>query len=101
MDDFLLFEEDYFNALLAYQPTLGTLSGIHQYDEFLEDLSRGRIEARTEELRGQSARLAALREQPLNPTEALDAEILQARIEAELFELTEERPWKTNPMFYE
>jgi uncharacterized protein (DUF885 family) len=100
MDDFLLFEEDYFNALLAYQPTLGTLSGIHQYDELLEDFSRGRIEARTEELRVQSARLAALREQPLNPTEALDAEILQSRIEAELFELTEERPWETNPMMY-
>lgn len=99
-DDFLIFEEDYFNALLAFQPTLGTLSGIHQYDESLEDLSQGRIEARIEELRAQAARLAALREQPLSQDEAIDAEILQARLAAELFEHTEERTWEINPMLY-
>ena len=99
-DDFLVFEEDYFNALLAYRPTFGTVSGIHQYDEMLEDFHRGRIEARIEELRVQSARLAALREQTLVFDESIDAEILQQRIGAELFELTEERTWETNPMIY-
>lgn len=99
-DDFLIFEEDYFNGLLAFQPTFGTLSGIHQYDEFLEDRSRGRIEARVEELRVQAARLAALREDTLLVDEAIDAEILQKRIEAELLEFTEERSWETNPMLY-
>lgn len=99
-DDFLIFEEDYFNALLAFQPTFGTLSGVHQYDESLEDFTQGRIEGRIEELRQQSARLAALREQPLATDEALDAEILQSRIGAELFELTEERTWESNPMIY-
>ena len=99
-DDFLVFEEEYFNGLLAYRPTFGTLSGIHRYDEMLEDFHRGRIEARIEELRVQSARLAALREQILPAGEAIDAEILQQRIAAEIFELTEERPWETNPMIY-
>jgi len=99
-DDFLVFEEDYFNALLAFQPILGTLSGAHVYDEWVEDLSRARIEARIEEVRAQAARLAALREQPLTAEEAIDAEILQGRLAAELFEHTEERPWETNPMYY-
>ena len=99
-DDFLIFEEDYFNALLAYRPTFGTLSGIHQYDEMLEDFNRGRIDGRIEELRVQSARLAALREQTLVAGEAIDAEILQQRIGAEIFELVEERAWEKNPMIY-
>lgn len=99
-DDFLVFEEDYFNGLLAYRPTFGTLSGVHQYDEMLEDFNRGRIDGRVEELRVQSARLAALREQTLVPSEAIDAEILQQRIGAEIFELVEERPWEKNPMIY-
>ena len=99
-DDFLVFEEDYFNALLAYRPTFGTLSGIHQYDEMLEDFNRGRIDGRIEELRVQSARLAALREQTLVASEAIDAEILQQRIGAEIFELVEERAWEKNPMIY-
>ena len=99
-DDFLIFEEDYFNAVLAYRPTFGTLSGIHQYDEMLEDFNRGRIDGRIEELRVQSARLAALREQTLVAGEAIDAEILQQRIGAEIFELVEERAWEKNPMIY-
>lgn len=99
-DDFLIFEEDYFNALLAYRPTFGTLSGIHQYDEMLEDFNQGRIDGRIEELREQSARLAALREQTLVAAEAIDAEILQQRIGAEIFELVEERTWEKNPMIY-
>ena len=99
-DDFLVFEEDYFNALLAYRPTFGTLSGVHQYDEMLEDFNRGRIDGRIEELRVQSARLAALRDQTLVAAEAIDAEILQQRIGAEIFELVEERAWEKNPMIY-
>ena len=99
-DDFLIFEEDYFNGLLAYRPTFGTLSGIHQYDEMLEDFNRGRIEGRIEELRVQAARLAALREHVLVASEAIDAEILQQRIGAEIFELVEERAWEKNPMIY-
>ena len=99
-DDFLIFAEDYFNGLLAYQPTFGTLSGIHQFDEMLEDFNRGRIDGRIEELRVQSARLAALREQTLVAGEAIDAEILQQRIGAEIFELVEERAWEKNPMIY-
>jgi len=99
-DDFLVFEEDYFNGLLAFRPTLGTLSGAHVYDDWVEDLSRARIDARIEEVRAQAARLAALREQPLPAEEAIDAEILQGRLAAELFEHTEERDWETNPMYY-
>ncbi|MBY0502572.1 MAG: DUF885 domain-containing protein [Bryobacteraceae bacterium] len=99
-DDFLVFEEDYFNALLAFEPTFGTLSGIHQYDEFAEDLSRARLDARLEELRAQAARLAALREQTLSAEESVDAEILQARLAAEIFAHSEQRIWETNPMLY-
>ena len=100
MDDFAAFEEDYFNALFADQPTFATLSGIHLHDDVLEDLTQGRVEARTEALRQQAARLAAIREQPLTSDQSIDAEALQARIGAELFELTEERSWETNPMLY-
>lgn len=99
-DDFLIFEEDYFNALLEFQPTLGTLNGLHQYDGLLENLTRERIEGRIEELRLQAGRLAALRSQPLPFEQAIDAEALQNRLEAELFSLTEERSWETNPMIY-
>ncbi len=71
MDDFGSFEEDYFSALFADQPTFATLSGIHTYDESLEDLSRGRVDARIETLRQQFNGSAALRDQPLSADQAI------------------------------
>ena len=99
-DDFLLFEDDYFNALLVFQPTRGTWAGYHQFDSDLEDYSRDRIEKRLAELDELARRVQGIREQVLRKDEAIDAEILEAQIDAERFDLREAQTWRRNPMFY-
>lgn len=100
VDDFLLFEEDYFNALFAWRPTFAVSQGFHQYDEQLEDFSRERIEQRIQELKELERRIAHIRTRPLDPTETVDAEALDYQIRAELHDLAALRRWRSNPMIY-
>ena len=102
LDDFLLFEDDHFNALLAFQPTAGTLAGYHQCDDQLEDYSQERIERRIRELETLATRVKQIRAGggALNKDEAIDAEVLEAQIGAELFDHREMQTWRVNPMVY-
>ena len=81
-------------------PTEGTAAGLHQYDTKLEDLSRPKVEARIADLKGQLARLEAIRKEKLGFDDEIDAGVLDGQIRAELLDLETIRYWETNPMGY-
>jgi uncharacterized protein (DUF885 family) len=97
---FSTFVDDYFSELFRWTPTAGTAAGLHQYDDSLEDLSAAAITRRIKTLHGQQQRLLKLQEGKLTPEEAIDAEILDSQIRAELLELETVRSWRLNPMTY-
>lgn len=94
------FVEDYYAGLFQWDPVQATAAGIHDYDDKLPDLSQesyGRRRQRLEELR---QRLKALRAERLSPSDAIDAELLNQAISAELLEIDVVRAWRTNPVNY-
>jgi hypothetical protein len=95
---FALFVDAYFASRFASHPTEGTSAGLHQYDAQLEDLSRPRILARIEELKGQLAALPGHRS--AWPDDEIDARVLEGQIRGELLDLETLRTWEVNPMIY-
>jgi uncharacterized protein (DUF885 family) len=90
----------YFDAAFAYAPTSGTAAGLHAHDDALEDLSRGRIEARIAEVHAFVARFEALPAASLGEDEAIDRAFLVSQARAELFDLETWQNWRHNPMVY-
>jgi uncharacterized protein (DUF885 family) len=93
------FVDDYFNAYLEWNPSSATSFGFHQYDDRLEDYSAAAFEKRIgklKQLQSQIASLPATR----TPDEAIDAEILDDQIRAELLDLETLQTWRHNPMNY-
>ncbi len=97
---FSVFVDDYFEALFATNPSLGTGIGFHQYDSKLENLSAASVQQRIQSLKALLSRLEALRAGQLAQDEAIDAEILNGQILSELQELEILQSWKKNPMIY-
>ncbi len=98
--DFSRFVDDYFEVQFRAQPSLGTEAGLHQYDDKLEDLSRGRIEARIAELKQLLSRLEAFDRSKLSFDDAIDAQALDGDIRSGLQTLETLRVWERNPMLY-
>jgi uncharacterized protein (DUF885 family) len=99
-DTFAKFVDDYFTALFAWDPTLATYAGIHDFDDQLADFSAAAFARRREALKAMSERLAACRGGKLTEIEAIDAEVLDHAIRAELLEIETVRDWKRNPVIY-
>ncbi|HKD44943.1 MAG TPA: DUF885 domain-containing protein [Candidatus Angelobacter sp.] len=92
------FDEYYFK----FNPTAGTAAGFHQYDDQLEDYSRGSIER-------QIAVLKKFKESFSQVDKHLGSEDYQSRIDwrlvqndinSRLLTLEEIRPWEKNPDLY-
>jgi uncharacterized protein (DUF885 family) len=98
--EFPAFVDDYFDAFFAWNPTQATGAGLHQCDNRLEDLSSGAVVVRVQQLKKLQERLRVLRSKALLADEALDADILDAQIQAELLDLETLQSWKKNPMLY-
>lgn len=94
------FVDEYYKASFAHEPSSATYAGIHDYDDKLADLSAASIARRVTTLKQQHERLAKLRAGTLSADDAIDAEILDRAIRAELLELETVRDWKRNPMLY-
>ena len=98
--------DDYFASRFAFRPSEGTAAGLHQFDEKLEDLSRDRIVHRCDELVRYQERLSELRHQnesgqsKLSIDDAIDLNVLQGQVAAELIDLETLRDWEHNPMTY-
>ena len=97
---FATFVEDYFKAYYAWKPSEGTAAGFHQYDTQLEDWSADAIAMRIQKVKDLQGRLTNLRAGPLTTDEAIDAEILDGLMKAELLDLATLANWRKNPMNY-
>src|SRR5262249_41304035 len=92
--------DDYFDAYFSWKPSEGTAAGLHQYDDRLEDGSADAAHKRAETVKGLLARLGKLREGKLTGDEAIDAEVLDGLMKAELLDLEVVRTWRKTPMGY-
>jgi len=90
------FDQVYF----PYAPTLGTLTGYHQYDTKLEDLSRKNIDAQIAALHSFEKKITALPVQGLDQPTRADRELVLANIHSTLLTLEVVRPWEKNPDNY-
>src|SRR5262245_25734134 len=97
---FSKFVDQYFDALFDWAPSYGTSVGLHQYDAKLEDLSAAAIQRRIAKLNDLGRELAQLRQTSLSADEAIDAELLDGQIKAELLDLEQVQSWLHNPMNY-
>jgi hypothetical protein len=94
------FVDDYFGAFFEFHPSYGTEVGFHQYDSTIENLSAESITRRIEKLKELRTRLAELRRGQLTLDDAIDAEILEGKINGELLDLETLETWRRNPMSY-
>jgi uncharacterized protein (DUF885 family) len=98
---FAKFVDDYYAALFAWDPTLATYAGIHDFDDKLADYSSGAYGRRGESLKKMGEVLARIRGfSKLSEAEAIDADVLAHAIRAELLEIETVRDWKRNPVGY-
>ena len=86
------------DALLAANPSAATFAGDHRFDDRLDDFSADGVAERVTMLRQASDTLAAADIDELVIGEQIDHAILQARVDQELFELTEVREHEWNPL---
>ena len=98
---FLAASDEYFDKLyFPSQPTLGTLTGYHQYDTQLEDFSRKNIDENVSALHRFEQRIAAIPAASLDQTTRADRELVLSNIRATLLTLEVVRPWEKNPDSY-
>jgi uncharacterized protein (DUF885 family) len=96
MDQFV---DEYFNAYFEWNPSTATSVGFHQYDNKLEDFSAAAFQKRIQTLKRLQSAIAALPSER-TPDEAIDIEILDGQIKAELLDLETLESWRHNPMNY-
>lgn len=94
------FVEEYFHSYFAFYPSTGTSTGFHEYDGKLEDFSAAKFRDRSADLRGQLGRLDALRKTNLSAEDAIDAELIDNKIRAELLDIDTLRSWRKNGIPY-
>jgi Bacterial protein of unknown function (DUF885) len=94
--------EDFFSAEFTFNPVDATNAGLHQYDGELEAWTEPRIQARIAELEALLNRATALwtERTALNADDAIDLEVLDGRIRAELLDWNILRFTARNPMTY-
>jgi uncharacterized protein (DUF885 family) len=93
--------DEYFDQLyFPNQPTLGTLTGYHQYDAKLEDFSRKSIDAEIAALHDFEKRIVAIPEASLDLTTRGDRELVLSNIRSTVLTLEVIRPWEKNPDSY-
>ncbi len=81
-------------------PTTATLSGIHQYDDKLEDYSRAQIDREIAALQKFDARFGAIDAKTLDEMTRGDRDLVLNYIHGTLLTLQTIRPWEKNPDSY-
>jgi uncharacterized protein (DUF885 family) len=81
-------------------PSAATDLGLHQYDVQLEDLSQAGIHAESQALQQFHARLAAIDQTTLGPSNQLDCEQLERALDAGMLALDRIRQWAKDPDLY-
>jgi uncharacterized protein (DUF885 family) len=97
---FSTFVDNYFDSTFAYQPSYGTASGFHQYDNKIEDYSAPTINRRIATLKTFQTRLDSLKSGAMSANDSIDAAMIDGAIKSELQDLEVIGTWKKNPMNY-
>jgi uncharacterized protein (DUF885 family) len=90
----------YIEGLWAYNPSWATTWGRHEYDRALEDRSRAAIEAEIARTRAAIVGFEKMRPSTLSETNRIDYDLALSQARGHLFDLTEVRPWESNPGSY-
>src|SRR5437870_6158394 len=93
------FVDDYFNAYFEWNPSAATSVGFHQYDGKIEDYSAAAFGKRIETLKQLQRQLANL-PSSRSADEAIDIELIDSQIRAELLDIEALETWRHNPMNY-
>ncbi|HKF47291.1 MAG TPA: DUF885 domain-containing protein [Terracidiphilus sp.] len=100
-EQFQKVSDEYFDqAYFPYAPTVGTLTGYHQYDTQLEDYSRKNIEAQVAALKSFESRVSAVPGADLDLTTRGDRELVLNNIRSTLLTIETIRSWEKNPDIY-
>ena len=99
-DEFKQLAQAAIEELLVTNPEAATSLGDHRFDERLSDYSAEARASAEQSLRGRLAALQRIDGTALTRANRIDAQILRLNLEAALFELTEERSFEWNPLFY-
>jgi uncharacterized protein (DUF885 family) len=81
-------------------PTIATATGLHQYDDKLEDYSRAQIGRQVEKLQKFDTRISAIDPGTLDEMTRGDRELVLNTIHSTLLTLKTIRPWEKNPDTY-
>ncbi len=93
--------DEYFDKLyFPDQPTVGTLTGYHQYDTQLEDYSRKKIDAWVADLVFFERRIETIPAAALSETTRGDRQMVLNDIRSTLLRLETIRSWERNPDLY-
>lgn len=92
--------KSYVDTNFAFNPSSATYQGYHAYDDSLENWTPDTISAQEGRIRDALHDLAAISPAKLNPTSQIDYDLFQRGAERDLFNLTEMRPWETDPGQY-
>ncbi len=92
--------DDYLDALHRRRPASAAATGIHVYDDRLEDYSERAIADEVAEIRRFAERLAAVDPATLEASDAIDWRLLCANAKARLLELEVIQSWRRNPQIY-
>jgi len=93
--------DEYFDTVyFPNQPTVGTLTGYHQYDTRLEDYSRKSIDSWVAALHAFEKRVEAVPAESLDQTTRGDREMVLSNIRSTQLTLETIRPWEKNPDMY-
>ncbi len=94
------FADDYLGYLYEVLPSQASLDGVHIHDDLLEDLSRAAIETHVRTLAGFGRRLHQIDPVHLSPIERVERGILEANIEARMYDLEAVLPLERSPHSY-
>jgi uncharacterized protein (DUF885 family) len=93
--------DEYFDKVyFPNQPTVGTLTGYHQYDTQLEDYSRQKIDRNIADLVYFERRIESIPAAGLDETTRGDREMVLSNIRSTLLALDTIRSWEKNPDAY-
>ncbi|GAA1601970.1 DUF885 domain-containing protein [Actinoplanes couchii] len=98
MPEFVPLAERIVDALLESDPATASYAGDHRYDDRLPDHSPAAVSGRAAMLRDAADALSGVDPDGLDAEEQVDHAILSARVERELFELTDVREHEWNPL---
>ncbi len=101
MQTFGTVSDQYFSDVyFHFAPTVGTQSGLHQYDAKLEDYSAAEVQREVAALHAYEKKLLAIDPSALDAPQAADYTLLLNNIRGTLLELEVIRNWEKNPDNY-